>query len=120
VFHDCVIDSFTSGAGTTNDVLDLHLPLGVRVMITVLKKLFERRGRGRKENALYRGLDHRARRLVPEVLQLLKANAVAFPCRRGVETIWLPDRSAQARAGRIISSPSSKDDSLVIAAGKLE
>jgi hypothetical protein len=101
-------------------VLDLQLPLGVRVLVTVLKKLFERKGRGRRENALYRGLDYRAKRLVPEVLQLLKANAIAFPCRRGVETIWLPDRSARARAGKIVASPSVKADSLVLAAAKLE
>jgi hypothetical protein len=120
VFDDCFFDGFATGAGTTNQILDLQLPLGVRVLVTVLKKLFERRGRGRKENALYRGLDHRARRLVPDVLQLLKANDIAFPCRRGVETIWLPDRSARARAGKIASSPSAKDDPLVIAAAKLE
>jgi hypothetical protein len=119
VFQDCEIDSFAAGAETTNEILDLHLPLGVRVMITILKKLFERRGRGRRENALYRGLDHRARRLVPEVLQLLKANSVALPCRRGVETLWLPERSSKARAGRIISSPFAKDDLLVVAASKL-
>lgn len=120
VFRDCAFDAFASGAGTTDQVLDLQLPLGVRVLVTVLKKLFERKGRGRRENALYRGLDHRARRLVPEVLQLLKANGIAFPCRRGVETIWLPDRSARARAGKIASSPSVKGDSLVLAAAKLE
>jgi hypothetical protein len=120
VFDDCIIDTFTSGADTTNAVLDLHLPLGVRIFITILKKLFARRGRGRRENALYRGLDHRGKRLVPDILQLLRANSIAFPCRRGVETIWLPDRSANARAGRIISSPSAKDDPLVVAAGKLE
>jgi hypothetical protein len=120
VFHDCVFDTFVTGAGTTDQVLDLQLPLGVRVLITVLKKLFERRGRGRKENALYRGLDYRARRLVPDVLQLLKANAVAFPCRRGMDTIWLPDRSARARAGKIVLSPSAREDPLVIAAAELE
>lgn len=118
-FEDCVFDAFAMGAGTTNQVLDLQLPLGVRVLITVVKKLFERRGRGRKENSLYRGLDYRARKLVPEVLQLLRANGIAFPCRRGVDTIWLPDRSARTRAGRIVSSPSAKDDPLLIAAGKL-
>jgi len=120
VFRDCVFDTFASGAGTTDQVLDLHLPLGVRVLVTVLKKLFERKGRGRRENALYRGLDHRARRIVPQILQLLKANGIAFPCRRGVDTIWLPDRSAHARAGRIASSPSARGDSLVIAAAQLE
>jgi hypothetical protein len=120
VFNECVFETFSMGAGTTNQVLDLQLPLGIRVLITVLKKLFERRGRGRKENALYRGLDYRAKKLVPDVLQLLRANAVASPCRRGVETIWLPDRSARERAGKIVSSPSARDDPLVIAAAKLE
>jgi len=119
VFDDCTFEAFATSAGTTDQVLDLQLPLGVRVLITVLKKLFERRGRGRKENALYRGLDYRARKLVPDVLQLLKANTIALPCRRGVDTIWLPDRSARARAGRIVSSPSTKGDPLLAAAAKL-
>jgi hypothetical protein len=120
VFHECVFDVFASGTGTTNQILDLHLPIGIRVLVTVLKKLFERKGRGRRENAFYRGLDHRARRVVPEVLQLLKANGIAFPCRRGVETIWLPDRSARARAGRIVASPSTRGDALVNEAAKLQ
>jgi len=120
VFEGCIIEDFGSGADTTNEVLNLPVSLGVRVLITVLKKLFERKGRGRRENALYRGLDHRARRLVPDVLQLLRANAVAFPCRRGMDTIWLPDRSARARAGKIVASPSAKNDPLVLAAAKWE
>ncbi len=119
VFQDCTFDAFGTAAATTNQVLDLQLPLGVRVLVTVLKKLFERRGRGRRENALYRGLDHRAKRLVPDVLQLLKANRIALPCRRGVDTIWLPDRSGRARAGKIVASPSAKDDPLAVAAAKL-
>jgi hypothetical protein len=119
VFEECIFDDFAASAGTTNEVLELPLSLGVRVLITVLRKLFERKGRGRKENALYRGLDHRARRLVPEILQLLKSHKIAFPCRRGIDTIWLPDRSARARAGRIVSSPSSKDDILILSAGDL-
>jgi hypothetical protein len=118
--QDCIFEEFATGSGTTNEVLDLPLSLGVRVLITILMKLFERRGRGRRENALYRGLDHRAKRLVPDVLQLLKANAFAFPCRRGMDTIWLPDRSVRGRAGTIVASPSAKNDPLIIAASKLE
>lgn len=119
VFEDCIFDAFATGAATTNQVLDLSIPLGVRVLITVLKKLFERRGRGRKENALYRGLDHRARRLVPDVLQLLKSEAIAYPARRAADTVWLPDRAARARAGRIAASPSASTDSLVVEAARL-
>jgi hypothetical protein len=120
VFEECLIESFSSGAGTTNEVLDLPIPLGVRVLITVLRKLFERKGRGRKENALYRGLDHRARRLVPEVLQLIKSYGLAYPCRRATDTIWMPDRSARAREGRIAATPSLREDPLVVAASDLK
>jgi hypothetical protein len=120
VFEDCDIEAFSMEAGTTNQVLDLPVPLGVRVLLTVLKKLFERKGRGRRENAMYRGLDYRARRLVPDVLQLLKSHGVACPVRMGTYTVWMPDRSARPRAGRILASPSTKDDDLVLAASRLE
>jgi NACHT domain-containing protein len=120
VFDDCIFDSFATEAATTNQILDLSIPLGVRVLITVLKKLFERRGRGRKENAFYRGLDHRAKRLLPDVLQLLKSEGIAYPCRRATDTVWLPNRSAHARAGRIASSPSLREDPLVVTAARLD
>jgi AraC-like DNA-binding protein len=120
VFEDCAFESFAAGADTTNDVLELQIPLGSRVLLTVLMKLFERRGRGRKENALHRGLDHRARRLVPDVLQLLQAHDIAYPCRKGVETLWIPNRSARARVGRILASPSHREDALVVQASELD
>lgn len=120
VFDECVIDSFASTASTTDQVLDLHAPMGVRVLITVLKKLFERRGSGRKENSFYRGLDHRAKRFVPDVLQLLKSHGIAYPCRRASNTVWLPERSARARAAKIVASPSAREDTLVIAAAHFE
>jgi hypothetical protein len=119
VFEDCSFESFAAGAGTTNDVLELQIPLGSRVLLTVLMKLFERRGRGRKENALHRGLDHRARRLVPDVLQLLQTHDIAYPCRKGVETLWIPNRSARARVGQILASPSQRGDVLVVQASEL-
>ena len=119
VFEDCTFDQFASCAETTNDVLELHLSLGVRVLLTILKKLFEQKGRGRKENALYRGLDHRAKQMVPQILELLQSEKVAFPSRRGTETIWLPDRAASARAARILAAPSLKADALVVAASEV-
>ena len=119
-FEECIVDLFATETGTTNQVLDLPFAGGVRVLITVLKKLFERPGNGRRENALYRGLDHRAKRFVPDVLQLLKSHRIAYPYRRATDTVWLPDRSARARVGRIIASPSAKEDSLVVEASRLE
>ena len=116
---DCMIEKFSSPAETTDAVLGLELPLGTRVALTILKKLYERRGAGRKENALFRGLDHHARRVVPGVLKLVQSEGLAAPVKRGDVTIWVPDRSSQKRVGRMVAGPTVSKDAFLIAAGDL-
>jgi len=106
----CIIESFVEAAETTAAVLSLELPLATRVCLTILKKVYERRGSGRKENALHRGLDHHGRRLVPDVLRVLQSAGLASPYKRRGATIWLPDRSSRRRVGRMIAVPTSSTD----------
>lgn len=118
---ECIVESFSMLASTTDAVLSLNiLPLGTRVVVTILKKLYQRRGAGRKENALFRGLDHRAQRLVPDALHLIQQQGLAIPSKRGDDMIWLPDRSNMRRVGQIIAAPTSSNDPLLHAAGLLE
>ncbi len=121
VFDDtCIVESYATRAATTNDVMALGLPLGVRVLLTVLKKLYQRRGAGRKESALFRGLDHGARRLVPDILRLVQREGLAMPSRRGEVTVWLPDRNSMRRVGKIIAAPTSQDDELLRSVADLQ
>ena len=117
---DCIVESFSRQAETTNAVLSLDLPLGTRVVLTILKKLYQRRGAGRRENALFRGLDHHARRLVPAALRLIQHEGLAVPHKRGDDTIWLPERRTMRRVGCIIAAPTSHEDPLLRAAQDLE
>lgn len=116
---NCIIDRFIKTTETTANVLTLDLPLGVRVCLTVLKKLYEQRGSGRKENALHRGLDSRARRYVPDVLSLLQSEKLALPDKSRGTTIWRPDRSQRARVGRMLAAPSMEKDAVLIKSGHL-
>lgn len=106
----CSIERFTVSADTTHTVLTLDHPLGIRVCITILKKLYERPGAGRKESALLRGLDSHARGLVPDVLRVLQTEGLVrpYPARGG--KIWLPDRRSRTRVGRVIAAPARSDD----------
>jgi hypothetical protein len=117
---DCIIESFTTAAATTAEVLGLQIPLGSRVILTILKKIFERRGSGRKESALRRGLDHRERQYVDGALQLIERERLAFRGRRGDETIWQPNRSAARRVGLMITAPTQSTDPLMKAAATLQ
>ncbi len=116
---DCIIDRFVKTAETTSDVLTLDLPMGTRVCLTILKKLYEQSGSGRKENALHRGLDNRARRYVSDVLQLLQSEKLALPDKSRGTTIWRPDRSQRARVGRMMAAPTTEKDPILAQSGKL-
>lgn len=116
----CGIEKFSGTAETTAEVLTLDLPLGTRVCLTVLRKLYEQRGSGRRGNALYRGLDNRARRLVPEVLRVLQSEGLAIPDRSRNNIIWRPDRSSRARVGRMITAPTAASDHVLELCGQLQ
>lgn len=110
---DCVIESFDDNVATTAAILELSLPLKTKVLLTVIKKLYVQRGSGRKESALVRGLDHRSRALVPEVLEHLQSKGIAYKIRGAGGNVWLPVRSQQGRIMKIVSSPTSSSDTLL-------
>jgi hypothetical protein len=119
-FVDCEFEGFAERTTTTTAILELPLPLATRVALTVLKKIYVQRGTGRKENALYRGLDDSARRYVPEVIDELVRYDLISQSRAGGETIWLPVRGAAVRARRILSAPMHGNDPLFEALASLE
>ena len=116
---ECEFDYFQDPAETNSAVLRLDLPLGVRVMLTMLRKLYQQSGSGRKLSAFHRGLDHNARRLVADVLNLLQHDGLAIKYKKSTQTTWLPDRSKMSRVGRIIASPRECDDPLIGKAAEL-
>jgi hypothetical protein len=119
IFQECEIAEYGAASETTDAVLSLAIPRGARVLLTILKKLYERRGSGRRENALSRGLDPAHKRLVPDVLRLIQGEGLASCHRRGSDTVWLPDRAQRNRAGRIIASPTTAMDPLLEEAREL-
>jgi hypothetical protein len=123
VFDDtCEFSKFLDAASTTDAIVAMDLPLGARVLLTVLKKIYLQSGSGRKENALHRGLDHHARRLVAPVLRLLQTEGLVSKYRRGgVDmSIWVPDRVHTARVGKMVASPRTCNEPLIHKASALE
>ena len=110
---ECVFDSFGESSQNTAAILELPLSTGVKVLLTVLKKLYLQPGAGRKNSAMFRGLDHRARTLVPEVLDLLIREGLTVKSTVGEEPVWLPARSESVRVQRLVSSPVESKDPLL-------
>ena len=110
---DCYIESFSDQPETINAILNLDLPLGTRVLMTILRKLYMQSGRGRRHGALARGLDQRGKQMVPRILAALQQEGFAVVIKRGDREIWLPNRSTRVRASRIIAEPSTCGDPLI-------
>ena len=99
--------------GTTSGIMGLDRPLAVRVALTVLKKVYIQSGSGRKESALFRGLDGKARSIVVPVLEALRAeDLILFRVHKG-ENFWHPDRKAIPRIQRLITLLGPDDDPLM-------
>jgi hypothetical protein len=115
-FQSCEYDGFEQAADTTNAIMGLSVPLGTRVMLTVLKKLYTQSGAGRKEAALYRGLDLRAQAVIPSILALLRKEGFATRSTRGVDHIWLPTRvgDSRRRALSMLAAPNASQDPLIV------
>lgn len=118
-FPDSFVEVYGSSAVTTNAALDLQIPKGAKVLVTVLKKLFVQSLSGRKENALYRGLDATHQSLVEKVMALLQSHSLVTKSERSGDPIWIPVRRLRSRVLAIIASPSTSNDALIVAARKL-
>ncbi len=113
--NSCIVDKFSEAPETTAAIGAMDFPLGARVLLTVLKKIYLQSGSGRKENALHRVLDHNGRRLVGPILKLCQGEGLISAYRRGGldMTIWVPDRTKMARVAKIVTSHHTCNDPLL-------
>lgn len=105
VLTDCEVVEYAQRTATTQGIMELGLPLGARVTLTIVKKLYAQRGTGRLESALKRGLDQRARSLVGPVLDLLATEGFAVKMRASRGPVWLPARDKAKDARKILANP---------------
>jgi hypothetical protein len=118
-FVDCDFAEFVAGVLTNDAILQMKLPVGSKVMLTILKKLFAQRGRGRKEGALTRGIPQDQRALVTPALAILQREGLITSTRSGNQRIWMPVRGSSSRAFAMLQSPVNSADEVLRAAADL-
>lgn len=119
VFTNCMFEEFANSGSTNNAVMELSIPLGCRVMIVTLRKLYVQSGAGRRTSSLYRGLDHGGRLLIKDILRILKQEELVIETKMGQNTVWLPVRSQTARVRALLSAPLASHDTIMDLAREL-
>ncbi|MBW5250093.1 NACHT domain-containing protein [Streptomyces sp. P01-B04] len=112
-FVECEVAQFDAQMSTAKGILALKTTPMNKVMLTILKKVYAQRGTGRKESALFRGLDTKHRELVPDALQRLTAEGLITSARSSSTRLCLPVRGAASRVRRILQAPQSSSDSIL-------
>lgn len=143
-FHDCVIDRLEGATSekdvpagvltgstsvenysiftATNDaVMRSKLPDGVKVLLTILRKLFMKSGNGRQYNALRRGLPSNLLGYVYQVVTIIKAESFAINVNvANNRKILIPIRSRSAEALAVINGPNTSTHPLMVKVKELE
>jgi hypothetical protein len=112
-FRRCVFQKFTAELVSTASIQKLNIPPAVIVLLTIVEKLFFQPGRGRDETAFPRGLDHKLRPLVPELLNILRVSGWASPYRSSGKVIWLPNRTMSSNARTLLSAPTTSSENII-------
>lgn len=118
MFDNCEIVEFDN-TQTNTAIMRSSLPSSVRVLLTIIRKLFLQKGSGRVEAALYRGLEERYTKHVEPILQHLDSSGIIFshPSPRGI--IWHGNRAERTRMLRILEKPTTSDDVLLASVARL-
>jgi len=112
-FINCDLGHFKYSYSVNSEVLDTSLPLGVKVLIVTLRKVYTQGGTSRLESALLRGLDHRARMIASDVISsMIRNNFLTVGGRQG-KTIYAGVREMRKVALEIIQSPSTSQHPII-------
>ena len=113
-FKNCSFEAFDPSSRTTRGILGMPgLRPRQKVMLTVLKKVYAQSGSGRKQSALYRGLDPSLRGEVPQALAALESSGLLTSTRVNGTTIYLPVRGQRSRVRAFLESPATVQDPLI-------
>ena len=112
MFQDCEIVEFDN-TQTNTAIMRSDLAPSVKVLLTIIRKLFLQRGSGRVEAALYRGLNERYAMNVESILQHLDSSGIVFshPSPRG--KIWHGNRAERSRMLQMLEKPTTSDDAIL-------
>ncbi len=97
--------SFADTYDTNAQILRSGLPVEMALLITVLRKLFVQRGRGRRENAFYRGIEPQHRSTVKSILEIIVSSGLASPAPGASGVVYLPNYSRSHEVFSLLASP---------------
>lgn len=107
------VEFYSANTPTNDAVLRLTLPDPMKVMLTVLRKLFLQRGSGRQHSALRRGLPNNLLKYVDPIIAIIVSEGFAQIINLNERKVIIPNRAYNSDAFDIINGPNMSNHPLV-------
>ena len=107
------VEQYATFTATNDAVMRSPLKDEVKVLLTILRKLFIQSGTGRQHSALRRGLPASLTKHVEPIVVVIKAEGYAQDVYIDRRTILIPNRTKNADALAIINGPNTSTSSLM-------
>jgi len=117
--QNCEFEKFAENTQTQSSILGSSMSRGEKLILTILRKVFVQSLSGRSETALARGLDLNFRPYVDDAIRLLQQHNLLFLYNKGDGNVWIPVRKELNRVRKILGSPSTCNDQLLVDARKI-
>jgi hypothetical protein len=116
----CVFDNVISEQQTNSDILSLDILDGEKAFLTILKKIFDQKGSGRRESAFYKGIPQVVVEYIPGAVKLLHSESAIYPVKTGGdEIVWHPVKGFIGEARSILKHAPYCENAIYLRAKKL-
>ncbi len=110
---ECEVGAFEASGLTTSALLDNKMPLPMKVLSTIVKKIFFQAGAARQISALYRGLDNDERTYVDPIINILQGDGVVAFATAGGRQLAVPNRRFSAEMRSVMFDPMGSESAIV-------
>ena len=106
-WDNITVEKYSGDAVVSSSILKHEdIPQSIRVLITILNKIFLQKGSARQESAFYRGaLNQSQKALIPDILRVLKKYGFIDNEFSSDRKLWKPNRSYSNIVNKIIANP---------------
>ena len=113
MYVSCEFSEFGDNFSVNSEIMSSSNPMGIKILVVTLRKIYSQIGNSRLESALLRGLDHRAKMLAPEIIDILISRGYISEFTRGGKRLFTGSKALRKNALSIITSPLTCGEEIV-------
>jgi hypothetical protein len=104
-FQNCLVEEIHNYSETNKQIFELSVSIQEKLLLSILRKIFIQRGKGRVETAFSAGVEPSSIKYIDSILAILQKYRYASPTTNTSERVWHANREKQDCVREILKDP---------------